>query len=308
MKKTIFTILLFSAIGLLSCRKDKVQPGIKDVDQQQILDYISTHNITGMKRDTVGGDTSGIYYETILPGTPGTSYKYADSVSFAFSLSSFDGNYVSADTIQNHYDDFAGHITNKALPYGLELVIHDVLKRGGSMRILIPSRLAYGVNGYGTGSRLNVNSRIAGNQCLDYYIHSITNEAAYDDQVIKNYLTANNFTGYQKTASGLYYLLRTPGTGTDPITDNTTISCVYTALMLNGAIVDQFNSTDGTTTTFDIPDLIPGMREGLKNYVTTGASVSFIIPSTLAYRANAFGTAPPNTILRYEMNITAVTP
>jgi FKBP-type peptidyl-prolyl cis-trans isomerase FkpA len=309
MKQAIFTLLLFSVIGLLSCRKSTLQPAIAQVDQQNILSYISIHGITGMKRDTTGGDTSGIYYETILPGKAGTSYQYSDSLSFVFTLSTFDGNYTSLDTTINHYASLAGHITLAALPYGLQLAVHDVLKRGGSMRVLIPSRLAYGISGYGTGSSQNVNTRIAGNQCLDYYIHAIDNEAAYDNQVIVNYMAANGLSGYKQTASGLWYQINTPGTGTDLITNNTTITSTYTAYELNSTIFSQYNSADGSGTSLDIPDLIPGVQEGLKNYATTGTYISLFIPSTLAYgKIGISGTLPPNSIVHYEMKIVSVSP
>lgn len=309
MKQAIFTLLLFSVIGLLSCRKSTLQPAIAQVDQQQIQSYINLFGITGMKRDTTGGDTSGIYYQTILPGIAGTSYKYSDSLAFVFTLRSFDGNYTSVDTTINHYENVAGHITATALPYGLQLAVHDVLKRGGSMRVLIPSRLAYGITGYGTGSSQNVNSRIAGNQCLDYYIHAIVNQAAYDDQVIVNYMAANGLSGYKRTPSGLWYQINTPGTGTVPITNNTTISATYTAYQLNGTIFSNYNTADGSGTSLDIPDLIPGIQEGLKNYATTGTYISLFIPSTLAYgKAGISGTLPANSIVHYEMRIVSVSP
>ena len=309
MKKTIFTLLLFSAIGLLACRKNTVYPNIKEVDQQQILSYISANGITGMKRDTTGGDTSGIYYQVLLPGKAGTSYKYTDSISFVFQLHSFDGKYSSPDTTTNHYADRAGNITAHALPYALQLIVHDVVKRGGSVRILMPSHLAYGISGYGTGSSQNLNARIAGNQCLDYYIHAIDDEASYDDLVIRNFMTRNNYSGYQRTPSGLWYLVHTPGTGTDLITYNTTVTLTYTADQLNGINFDQYNTADGSGTPFDIPDLIPGLQEGLEKFATTGAYVSFLIPSTLAYGTGTFGgLVSANAIVHYEMRIVTVTP
>jgi len=310
MKKIIFTLLLLSVIGWISCRKNTVQLNIEQLDNQNILSYISANGITGMHRDTVGGDTSGIYYQVMLPGLAGTSYQYSDSISFVYTIRSFDNLYISPDTTVNHYSDFAGHIAGKALPYGLQLVIHDVLKKGGSMRILIPSHLAYGVAGYGTGSRLNVNSRIAGNQCLDYYIHSIANEATYDDQVIRSYLAQNpDLVGYQRTPDGLWYLVHTPGTGTDLITNNTTITWTFTGYELNAVIFDQYNTADGSGVGQDIPDLPPGLVEGLEKFATTGAYVSFFIPSTLAYGHTTFGGAlPPNSVVHYEIRIVGVAP
>jgi len=310
MKKAIFTLLLFSIIGWLSCKKNTVQLNIEQLDNQTILSYISTNGITGMHRDTVGGDTSGIYYQVILNGVPATSYKYSDSISFVYTIHSFDGLYASIDTTVNHYSDFAGHMASKALPYGLQLVVHDVLKKGGSIRVLIPSHLAYGVNGYGVGSKLNVNARIAGNQCLDYYIHSINNEAAYDDQVIRSYLAQNtDLVGYQRTPDGLWYLVHTPGTGTDLITSNTSVTTTFTGFELNATIFDQYNTADGSGITQDIPDLAPGLIEGLEKFATTGAYVSFFIPSTLAYGHTTFGGAlPPNSVVHYEIRVIGVAP
>jgi FKBP-type peptidyl-prolyl cis-trans isomerase FkpA len=225
MRQRIFTLLIISAIGLLSCRKTKVEPDIKQYDQAQIQNYISAHGITGMKRDKTNGDTTGIYYHIINPGDsvdqgkPIPPMDYPDNIAFVFTLRSFDGNYAQVDTITNHYQGFLGHVTLSKLPIGLQLAIRNNLRyRGASMRLLIPSHLAYGVNGYGSGSITNVNNRIAGNQCLDYYVHvignaSTDNQATYDDQVIRNYMTANTLSGYTKTASGLWYKVLTPGTG-----------------------------------------------------------------------------------------------
>ena len=308
MRQKFFTFLLIATAGLMSCRKSTISPNIEQVDNTQILSYISAHNLTGMKRDTVGGDTSGIYYQTILPGKPNTSYAYPDSIAFVFSLSSFDGNYISPDTTYNHYANYVGHITTGALPYGLQLVIHDVLKKGGSMRVLIPSHLAYGISGYGSGSSSNLNSRIAGNQCLDYYIHAITNQPAYDDQVIRSFMTANNYSGYQKTASGLWYLVHTPGIGTDIITDNSTVSTTYTGDLLNANIFDQYNTADGSGVSKDIDAFLPGVQEGLKSFATTGAYVSFLLPSRLGYGATGATGVPVNSVVHFEIRVVAVTP
>jgi len=309
MKQSIFTILLFTVIGFISCRKDKVEPTIKEYDQTQIQSYITANGLTGMKRDTVGGDTSGIYYQIILPGTT-KGYQYTDSITFVYTIRSFDGLYTALDTTINHYSSFAGHIANANLPSGLQLVIHNVLKRGGSMRVLIPSRLAYGVTGYGSGSSTVSNNKIAGNQCVDYYIHAINNQDAYDDLVLTNYFKANNITGYTKTASGLYYKILTPGTGTIPITDNTTATISYTARLLNGTVVDQFNTSTGTGTPFEVPSLVPGVREGMKGYATTGSVVSLFMPSKLAYgnSANGAGTIPSASCFQFDFTIISTNP
>lgn len=312
MKKGIFTItiLLVVAIGFFGCRRHELDPNIETVDNQAILNYISLHGITGMKRDTVGGDTSGIYYQVILPGIAGTHYAYSDSLDFIFTLRSFDGNYTALDSNSvNHFENYAGHIASTAYPYGLQIIVHDVLARGGAIRVLIPSHLAYGVNGYGTGStQVATNTRIAGNQCLDYYIHAINNRATYDDQVIKTFFTSNGISGYTRTADGLYYKLTAAANSTAvPITDNSNVTMTYTGFQLNGNIFDQFNTTDGTGTPFDVPDVVAGMREGLK-LSGAGGQLSLYIPSPLGYGKNSFGSLPPNSIMHFEIAIISTNP
>ena len=194
------------------------------------------------------------------------------------------------------------------LKYSHASIMHNVLKRGGSMRILIPSHLAYGVSGYGTGSKNNVNSRIAGNQCLDYYVHAINNQPAYDDVVIQSYMSANGFTGYQKTASGLWYKIVTPGIGTDPITINTTVTSTYTGELLNGNIFDQYNTADGSGIAKEFDTFLAGSQEGLQKYATVGTALSLFMPSKLGYGAAGTTGVPGNSVLHFEYIVTSVTP
>lgn len=324
MRQKIFTLLLLSATSLLSCRKTKVEPDLKQYDQSQIQNYISTHGLTGMKS---AGDTTGIYYQIINPGdsvyngVPIPRLDFPDKIAFVFTIRSFDGKYVQPDTIANHYDDFLGHITLNRLPAGLQLGIYNLLKhRGGSMRLLIPSHLAYGVGGYGSGSTQNTNSRIAGNQCLDYYVHIMgniptDNQATYDDLVIRNYMQANNLTGYTKTQSVTlpgnyyYYKIETPGTPpTAPLTDNSSITATYTGQLFNGTLFDSaHNGTNSAT--FLIGDFaIPGVKEPMQNNAAIGAKISILLPSTLGYGEVPNGSIPPNSCLRFSYVISAVTP
>jgi FKBP-type peptidyl-prolyl cis-trans isomerase FkpA len=308
MKQTIFTFLLLSTIGLISCRKTDIEKDIKQYDQEQIQGYISTNGITGLQRDLSGGDTTGIYYKTILPGN-GVGYEYTDSISFVYTVKTFDGLYNSVDTIINHYSTYVGQLTKIGLPVGLQLMVKNVLKKGGSMRLLIPSRLAYGVKGAGSGSSSTVNTKIAGNQCLDYYIHAVNDQKAYDEDIMVKYIAANNLTGYQKAPIGLYYKIIKAGTGTVPITDNTTVNINYVGSLLNGTVFDSYATENNATgTTFDIPDMITGVREGAKSYCTTGSNVSFIIPSRLAYGRNGATKIPANSCIRFDMVVVSTTP
>jgi FKBP-type peptidyl-prolyl cis-trans isomerase FkpA len=160
MKQRIFTFLLIAVTALSACKKDKVDQNIHEYDQQQIESYMSANGLTDFKRDTTDGDTTGMYYKIINKGT-GPALEYSDEVSLVYTVRSMDGKYALTDTIVNHVDEFLGHLTfstqtRRALPKGLQLAIKNVLKyRDGSMRLLVPSHLAYGTAGFSTGSVTN---------------------------------------------------------------------------------------------------------------------------------------------------------
>ena len=315
MKQTIFTLLLLSTIGFVSCRKNGTEPNIVQYDQTQILNYIKANGITGMQKDLVGGDTSGIYYKIINKGSS-DSLAYSDEVSFVYTLRSFDGKYISSDTIANQYFGYIGHMVNANYPAGLQLsVINDLKYSGASMRVLIPSYLAYGINGYGSGSINVAGSHIAGNQCLDYYIHVIDKQpdtvaqAKYDNEVIVNYLAAQNLSSLYTNDGGVYYRIQTAGSGTDPITDNTTIECTYNERLLNGTVLGGANQTTGIdSTSFEVPALIPGVTRMLEKHAVKGTVISMIIPSGQAYGTSSPTGTPANSCLRYEFTIVDVSP
>lgn len=310
MKKITFTLLLLATIGFISCRKTANDPNITQVDETNIQNYIKANGLTAMKRDTTDHDTSGIYYQILSQGsTAGLPLDYSDTVKFVFTLKSFDGKYNSLDSLtNNHYDGFLGHINQSALPKGLQIAIHNLIKyKGTRARVLIPSRLAYGINGYGTGSASNVNTRIAGNQCLDYYLNVYTDQNKYDDQVINNYKAANGLTGFVKAPGGYYYKVTTPGTGANAIGQYSAFTTTYSGKFLTGTEFDS-NTTGATFDLSGNSGSIPvtGVAEGLQGY-TTGAAVTLLLPSRYAYgRAGTTGIAG-NTNLRFDFTIVTVT-
>jgi len=314
MKKKIFTFLLIAAAGLTACKKnDSNQPDLREFDEQKIQAYISANGLTGFTADTTkdGTGTTGMHYKIISQGT-GDSLKYSDNISLVYTLKSFDGKYTSADTISNHFTGYLGQltVTNQLtgfrLPPGLQLAIHNLLKyKGSNMRVLIPSRLGYGVNGFGSGSISNVNARIAGNQSLDLYVHVIGNQDTYDDKVINNYIAANNLTGYIKDELGYYYKIVTPGTGgIDEISEFTTITTTYTGYLLNGVGFDTGSAT--TATTLTPYSLITGVEDALQKHASKGTSISILIPSSLGYGAGARTGIPGNSVLKFDFQITDV--
>ncbi|WP_426668992.1 FKBP-type peptidyl-prolyl cis-trans isomerase [Mucilaginibacter sp. McL0603] len=312
MKLTLFALFLLSVIAFASCRKASDEPGIKEYDQQQIQNYISANGLTGMKRDTAGGDTTGIYYQILTPGT-GARVDYPDTISYVYTYHSFDGKYSVTDTVLNHVFGYLGHVG----PNGLMLAIRNDLKyKGGKIRILIPSHLAYGVDGFGNGSNTVTNNRLAGNQCLDYVINLVNNQITYDDMVLNNYKTANNLNGYTKIppvdpvtgqinkAAGMWYKIITPGNG-NSINDNSSVTCNYKLLLMNNTYADTSAATN-TATFSDLKSLTQGVHEGLKLVKGgNGSAISMLVPSRLGYGTAGASGIPANSCLRFEFyNIT----
>jgi FKBP-type peptidyl-prolyl cis-trans isomerase FkpA len=310
LRTILITLTILLTIGFFACRKNGVEPDIYAYDQQQIQAYIAANGITGMQKDTTGKskgqDTTGIWYKIITPGNPNDTLGYADGVSYVYTQKSFDNKYVLTDTILDHFQGFLGHIA----PKGLMLAMHNILKyNGGKMRVIIPSHIAYGVSGVGSGSSTVTNGRIAGNQCLDYTISTITDQSAYDQVVIHSYMTANSLNGYTQTADGLWYKITTAPTGTNHITINSSVTLNYTGTLLNGTVFD--NTAAVNTTTFsDLSYLVAGFREGLLALGKQGGSISLLIPSGLGYgtvsTGSTGGSIPANSCLRFEVTVTNV--
>ncbi|NHA08025.1 hypothetical protein G7092_29765 [Mucilaginibacter sp. HC2] len=307
MKQTLFTLLFITCIGLISCRKTGNDPNITQYDQTQIQNYINANGLTGMKRDTSHGDTSGIYYQILSQGsTTGRPLDYPDSVAFVLTVKSFDGKYFNTDTINlAHFNGLVGHISFGGpvlgCTKGLQSAIHDIIKyRGTRARLLIPSRVSYGVNGIGTGSSSNTGTRILGNQCLDYYINVVTSVDKYDDDLINGYIKKNNLTGFTyigpgNRGRGIYYKVTTPGSGKgDVLTDVSSFTVsAYSGKFLNDFVFDPGPAAGAAAVSFTAGAYVPGVLESLRGQ-TAGAVVSMFIPSRLAY--GRAGSGPdPNT-------------
>ncbi|TWR27390.1 hypothetical protein FPZ43_12975 [Mucilaginibacter pallidiroseus] len=305
MKQRIFTFLLLTITALTACRKDRNEPSIKEYDDAQIQAYMSTNSLSDFKRDTTDGDTTGLYYKIINKGS-GAPLEYSDFISLVYTLRSMDGKYTASDTILNHQYLLLGYVS-KSLPKGLQLGIKNALKfRGASMRLLIPSRLAYGKSGFGTGSITNTNGRIAGNQSLDMYVHVINDQQVYDDLVIRNYMSANGLTGYTKAADGTYYKIITAGTSSVTLNEFSTVTCTFTANLMNGTAVNEVYKTSSgalaVSSTFPL-----GVINILKTSGKVGSSLSIIIPSRLGAGTQGVGVVPPNAPVRYDIQITDIT-
>ena len=143
MKQTIFSVIVISIIGVIlstgmsSCRKDRFQPTIKQYDSIQIVNYIAANGLSGFSKDLIGGDTTGMYYKVLIPGS-GTPIAYSDKITYVYTYKTLDGTYVTSDTIANHYYDYVGHIYNNHYPLGMQTAVHNLLVYPAEKNTKIP--------------------------------------------------------------------------------------------------------------------------------------------------------------------------
>jgi FKBP-type peptidyl-prolyl cis-trans isomerase FkpA len=282
---TLPAIILISIIA--ACQKD-YEP-IEVLDSRNVATYIQKNNL-----NVTEYEDSGVYYQVLEPGT-GPEVDYSDQVPVILTIKSLDGQYVALDTFANgnRYYNYLGYFTPAAIRTGIK----EVLQRSsGSIRMIIPSRLAFGRNG---------TAGIPGNASLDLMVRVLDKDkmAEYEDFTIQKYMAANNLTGFSKTESGLYYKISEEGTGS-PITSDSSVVAEYTGKLLNGKVFD--GTKPGGKATFSLRGVIGGWREAIP-LIKEGGSIEIIMPSALGYGFEGSGSSvPPFSCLHFTVKVVEV--
>lgn len=303
LKKLSGYILALVGLTVLftSCKKD--YESIQSIDTKKITDYISANNLSSvMVEDSA---KTGYYYQILTPGT-GSNLKYTDSILYNGEMKGLDNGtvYLTTPTYAN-LGTFVGYTASlgyNSVTYTIP-AIRDVmrkLKRGGSARILLPSYLAFGKNGSGS---------VPSNENIDLTITTFpdTTQAQLDDRLIVQFLTSKGLT-MTKDPSGVWYSVSAVGSGTYPITINSTVETSYTGRFTDAAGTVFDSNTDASF------NLNPGTEVPLRAWAIVlagrlqkGGKVRMIIPSRLAYGTTGSGTAiPGNANLDFDVEILSV--
>lgn len=105
-----------------------------------------------------------------------------------------------------------------------------------------------------------------------------------------------------RTASGLYYRDITVGAGAlVPMTSGASVTTSYAGYLRNGTQFDAGNLPAFTTGTGAVID---GYDEGVRG-MRVGGQRQLIIPPSLGYGGSAAGSIPPNSILVFNITLTA---
>ena len=114
---------------------------------------------------------------------------------------------------------------------------------------------------------------------------------------LRAYLTANSITATEDSR-GFFYTINSAGT-TKPTVCNT-ITFNYVGKLTNGT---QFDSANNII--YPLYNLIVGWQEGIP-LIGTGGSITLYLPPSLGYGNVDYGDIPANSILIFNIDLTAV--
>ncbi|RZL18680.1 MAG: hypothetical protein EOO89_05500 [Pedobacter sp.] len=269
--------LLFT---LSSCEKE--YESIESIDEAKIKDYIQKNNIPAVR------DPSGFYYQILEQGTGGALLN-KDSVFYTSTVKSLTGTSYYTPTEYFNDANYLGYVIPAA--YRTAML---AINRGGKVRIIVPSYLAFGKNGQ---------DNIPPNEVVVAEISVLPQATQWqvDDKRITDFIAAKGLTGFKKLPSRVYHSVSVVGTGA-AISSLSTITVKYTGRLLNGSIFDQSGTTDYVSL---LSDLVPGWRKSLLG-VTKGTKLRMLIPSDLGYGKAGSGAIPANAILDFDLEIVDV--
>ena len=127
-----------------------------------------------------------------------------------------------------------------------------------------------------------------------------------DDDIIKKYIADNAITNAQKQPSGLYYVPIVTAPNGVQATAGKTVSVLYTGRYIDGRVFDSsINPANPFRFLLGNGQVIKGWDEGIA-LMRKGEKGLLMIPSALAYGPSGSGHIPPNTVLRFEVELTNV--
>jgi len=124
-----------------------------------------------------------------------------------------------------------------------------------------------------------------------------------DEGLIKKYITDHNIANAQRQGSGLYYVPITTVPTAQQAVAGKTVSVLYTGTFLDGRVFDASkNRYTPISFVLDKEQVIKGWDEGIA-LMRKGEKSVLLIPSALGYKDKAAGSIPPNTVLRFEVEL-----
>jgi FKBP-type peptidyl-prolyl cis-trans isomerase FkpA len=135
--RSIAAFLLIIALGLTACGDNGCEPVKPETEEWQITGYAAANGIAATKH------SSGMYYEIVNPGS-GPSPTTSSIVTVTYVGKRLDGSIFDQSTTPTSFNNMPLSGLIQGWQIGLPLI-----KKGGEIRLIVPSSLAYGCTGAG---------------------------------------------------------------------------------------------------------------------------------------------------------------
>ena len=123
---------------------------------------------------------------------------------------------------------------------------------------------------------------------------------AQNEKDISEFISNNNLSA-QRSDTGLYYVIKDPGTGAQP-TATSNVTVAYKGTFLNGTI---FDASTNAGITIGLDQVIKGWTEGIPHF-KAGGSGMLLIPAHLGYGNYDYRGIPGGSVLIFEINLISV--
>lgn len=298
-RQFVLALLAATLTGALTTACQKNEDAYADysaTDEAAITKFLADSSITNAQKQS-----SGIYFRPLVTNTSAKLATVGANASILFTGQLLDGT-VFTSSASNTGGAASFVLGNSAVPTGIQygvLLMHV----GDKADLFIPSALAYGRNGF-TGP---TGVKVPANTVVRFRVELIDlNFAATDDAIIRKYLIDNNITNFQKQPSGLYYVPGTTNPTGTQATAGKTASVLYTGRRPDNTVFDSSPTNAPISFVVGAGQVIAGWDEGIA-LMRKGEKGQLLIPSALAYGPSGRGTSiPPNTVLRFEVEVTDV--
>jgi FKBP-type peptidyl-prolyl cis-trans isomerase FkpA len=136
----------------------------------------------------------------------------------------------------------------------------------------------------------------------DKFVNTFNYEAQFeqDTTAIRSFVVTNHIPALKDSASGIFYQVLAPGTGTVSYAYNTVITANYVGRLLNGTVFDS--TAVASPMIQPLGNLIPGFQFGVLK-IQKGGKVRVLIPSYFAYGNQALGKVPANSVLDFTIDL-----
>jgi len=124
-------------------------------------------------------------------------------------------------------------------------------------------------------------------------------QSEIDDEKISDFLKNNNITA-ERHATGIYYVIQTPGTGEHP-TANSYAKVKYKGYFLDGTVFDQ--TTGNQTFEASLANQVIAGWQVAVPLLKPGGKGTFYLPSGWAYGRYGSGSIPPNEVIVFDIEL-----